>query len=378
MTSDVQRLRYRRPFGLEAVLARVTGPPPPARPRAEWLQLDVALHLKDAAVENNVARARIVGDVRLTGSNLHPGLVGAMEAGEGSQAFFRERPSTSPRARWTSNTGGAWRAGLRRARRVTRREYLIRLHAFGKTTQPQVLLSSEPSLPEGDVISLLTLGVTSRDRANSNTTTTGAGIAAEALYQASGLDRQVQKFLPRNSVIRDLSFHVSTLYNDANGLVEPTVQLESKFLTDQLKLGLSQPVSGKGTRALAEYRFDDRVSAQYPVGQRVQRRSDWKPGGRSQARGGTSSSPRAGAAPGRGAARAQGPATASQAPVVASVKLQMRGGGQAPSDLQGLVAVAPGRRCPPGRCAGVSSASSPPAASPTWWRAGTRVPTGWW
>jgi translocation and assembly module TamB len=141
------------------------------------------------------------------------------------------------------------------------REYLIRLHAFGKTTQPQVLLSSEPSLPEGDIISLLTLGVTSRDRANANTSA-GAGIAAEALYQASGLDRQVQKFLPRNSVIRDLSFHVSTLYNDANGLVEPTVQLESKFLTDQLKLGLSQPVSGKGTRALAEYRFDDRVSAQ--------------------------------------------------------------------------------------------------------------------
>ena len=40
------------------------------------------------------------------------------------------------------------------------------------------------------------------------------------------------------------------------------MQLESKFLTDQLKLGLSQPVSGKGTRAHAEYRFDDRVSAQ--------------------------------------------------------------------------------------------------------------------
>ena len=58
------------------------------------------------------------------------------------------------------------------------REYLIRLHAFGKTTQPQVLLSSEPSLPEGDIISLLTLGVTSRDRANANTTTTGGEAAA--------------------------------------------------------------------------------------------------------------------------------------------------------------------------------------------------------
>ncbi len=258
---DVQRLRYRRPFGFDTLLARANRPTAPGEAPSEWLQLDVALHLKDAAVENNLARARIVGDLRLTGSNLHPGLVGAMEAGPGSQAFFRGTTFNLTQGSVDFKDRRSLE-GVFDVRAETQvREYLIRLHAFGKTSQPQVLLSSEPSLPEGDVISLLTLGVTSRDRANSNTTTTGAGIAAEALYQASGLDQQVQKFLPRNSVIRDLSFHVSTLYNDANGLVEPTVQLESKFLTDQLKLGLSQPVSGKGTRALAEYRFDDRVSA---------------------------------------------------------------------------------------------------------------------
>ena len=259
---DVQRLRYRRPFGFDTLLARANRPSVPGQAPAEWLQLDVALHLKDAAVENNVARARIVGDLRLTGSNLHPGLIGAMESGQGSQAFFRGTTFNLTQGSVDFKDRRSLE-GVFDVRAETQvREYLIRLHAFGKTSQPQVLLSSEPSLPEGDIISLLTLGVTSRDRGNSSTTTAGAGIAAEALYQASGLDRQVQKFLPRNSVIRDLSFHVSTLYNDANGLVEPTVQLESKFLTDQLKLGLSQPVSGKGTRALAEYRFDDRVSAQ--------------------------------------------------------------------------------------------------------------------
>ncbi len=259
---DVQRLRYRRPFGFENLLARGNRPGSPGEAPSEWLQLDVALHLKDAAVENNLARARIVGDLRLTGSNLHPGLIGAMEAGQGSQAFFRGTTFNVTQGAVDFKDRRSLEGVFDVRAESTVREYLIRLHAFGKTSQPQVLLSSEPSLPEGDIISLLTLGVTSRDRANSNTTTTGAGIAAEALYQASGLDRQVQKFLPSNSVIRDLSFHVSTLYNDANGLVEPTVQLESKFLTDQLKLGLSQPVSGKGTRALAEYRFDDRVSAQ--------------------------------------------------------------------------------------------------------------------
>src|SRR5262249_31184132 len=84
---EVQRLRYRRPFGFETLLARANRSSTPGEAPSEWLQLDVALHLKDAAVENNLARARIVGDVRLTGSNLHPGLVGAMEAGQGSQAF---------------------------------------------------------------------------------------------------------------------------------------------------------------------------------------------------------------------------------------------------------------------------------------------------
>jgi translocation and assembly module TamB len=111
-----------------------------------------------------------------------------------------------------------------------------------------------------DILSLLTLGVTSRDK--SNTVSTGAGLAAEALFSASGLDREVQRFLPKGPVLRDLQFHIATTYNDSTGVVEPTAQLESKFLTERLKLGMAQPVSGRGTRAQAEYRFHDRLSAQ--------------------------------------------------------------------------------------------------------------------
>ena len=112
-------------------------------------------------------------------------------------------------------------------------------------------------------MSLLTLGVTGRERAGiSGTAGAGAGLAAEALYQASGLDRQVQRLLPQNTVLRDTAFRIGTQYNDFSGLVEPTAQLESKFLVEQLKLSLSQPVSGKGTRAQAEYRITNRLSVQ--------------------------------------------------------------------------------------------------------------------
>lgn len=261
---DVARLRYVRPFGVDALVhQRAAGGGPEGDHSAEWLSLDVSLHLKDARVDNNVARARLVGDLRVTGSNLHPGLVGTVEAGEGSQAFFRGNAFSITQGVADFKDRHSLEGVFDVYADTQVRDYQIRLHAFGRSSAPQVQFSSEPSLPEGDVLSLLTLGLTARERAGmSGTTGAGAGLAAEALYQASGLDRQVQRFLPRNTVLRDPAFRISTQYSEGTGLVEPTAQLESKFLVDQLKLSLSQPVSGRGTRAQAEYRFDNRLSAQ--------------------------------------------------------------------------------------------------------------------
>ena len=264
---DIQKLRYDRPLVLETMLTdllksrshRSYAGTSQERP-VEWLLLDVGVHLKDARVDNNVARAKIVGNLKVTGSNVRPGLVGTVETGEGSQAYYRGNQFVLTQGQVElKNKNGL--DGLFDVHAQTQaREYLVRLHAFGRLSKPQVLLSAEPQLSEADILSLLTLGVTSRDKGN--TTRTGTGLAAEVFLNYSGLDRQVQKFLPKNPVLRDLSFHISTTYNDANGLVEPTAQLESKFLVDQLKLRMSQPVSGRGTRAQAEYRFDDRLSAQ--------------------------------------------------------------------------------------------------------------------
>jgi len=261
---DVARLRYVRPFGVDALVhERGGGGGLGGAPAAEWLTLDVQLHLKDARVDNNVARARLLGDIRVTGSNLHPGLVGTVEAGEGSQAFFRGNAFAITQGVADFKDHHSLEGVFDVYAETQVRDYQIRLHAFGRSNAPQVQFSSEPSLPEGDVLSLLTLGLTARERAGMNGTTgAGAGLAAEALYQASGLDRQVQRFLPRNNVLRDPAFRISTQYSEGTGLVEPTAQLESKFLVEQLKLSLSQPVSGKGTRAQAEYRFDNRLSAQ--------------------------------------------------------------------------------------------------------------------
>ncbi len=218
------------------------------------------MKLADARIDNNLARGRLFGTVRVTGTNLRPGLLGTLEAGAGGLAYFRGNRFDVTQGLMEFKERRELEAVFDLHAQTQVREYLVRLHAFGRTSDPKVLLTAEPPLAEGDILSLLTLGITSRDR--SNTAGTGAGLAAEAFLSVTGLDRQVERFLPKNALLRDLSLRVATLYNGATGLVEPTPQLESKLLTEQLKIRIAQPVSGRGTRAQAEYNFTDRVSAQ--------------------------------------------------------------------------------------------------------------------
>jgi translocation and assembly module TamB len=261
---DILKLRYEKDFELGSLLQTVRrgrfGEGGGERPYA-WLSFDVKVRATgDVRVDNNLAKAKLLGNLRLTGNNLEPGLLGTVEAAAGSQAFFRGNEFNVTQGLLEFREKNSVDALFDIHAETQVREHLIRLHAFGRPNDPKVLLTSEPELSESDILSLLTLGVTSRDR--SNTAQTSAGLAAEALLNVSGLDRQLQRFLPKNAVIRDLSFHLSTTYNSASGVVEPTAQFESKFLTEQLTLGMTQPVLGRGTRANAEYRFDNRLSAQ--------------------------------------------------------------------------------------------------------------------
>jgi len=260
---EISRLRYQKGLELDSMLknlGRRSALPTTADKAREFLTYDVRVHLKDVRVDNNLARGQVLGDLRLTGTNVRPGVLGRIEAAEDSQAFFRNNQFTISQAlvEFRDRYGIELVFDVRAQTQV--REYTVKLHAFGPPSDPQVLLSAEPDLVEADVLSLLTLGVTSTDKETA--ASASAGLAAEALFNVSGLDRQVKRFLPKNAILKDLSFQFSTTYNDATRQAEPTAQLESKILSDQLKIGMTQPVSGRGTRARAEYRFDNRLSAQ--------------------------------------------------------------------------------------------------------------------
>ncbi len=255
---DVVRFRYAQPLALESLLARARAAPVPndAKPN-EWLRLDVDLRAgNDVRIDNNLARAKLLGKLKLAGTNVKPVLSGVIETGEGAQAFFRNNTYAVQRGLLQFN--GLWPTFDLSAQTQVR-EYLVSVKAFGRFEDPKVSLSSEPSLSDADIVSLLTLGVTSRERL---TERSGAGLAAEALLSASGLDQQVQRFLNQNVVgLKDQQVRLTTSFNEATGTAEPAVTWESKVLTDNLKVGVTQPVTGRGTKAQAEYRFNQRVSA---------------------------------------------------------------------------------------------------------------------
>ncbi|MBL8914438.1 MAG: translocation/assembly module TamB domain-containing protein, partial [Archangium sp.] len=192
---DVVKFRYTQPMALESLVASAKQPPASsdAKPN-EWLRLDVNLDASsgDVRIENDLARARLAGKLKLSGTNVKPVLIGVIETQEGAQAFFRGNTYNVQRGQLQFN--GLWPTFDLSAQSQIR-EYLVTVKAFGRFEDPKVSLSSEPMLPDADVLSLVTLGVTSRERISDRS---AGGIAAEALYSASGLDQQVQRFLQQS------------------------------------------------------------------------------------------------------------------------------------------------------------------------------------
>lgn len=266
---EVVRFRFQRDIELERVLVQTIElarrPPAPQvfERSGEFLTLDLGIRLGDVRVDNNLLQTDLRGDLRLTGTNKRPGLLGTVTL-VGGRAFMRntEFEVTSGVLNFTDRTRIRPTFDLRAEAQV--RDYALSVSASGSPQQPRILLSSEPPLPEADIVTLLTLGITSRDFDDPRVDTSSVGgFLVDAAYNASGLNRQVQSLLPQTDILRDATFRLTSAYSEVSGNIEPIAQFETKFLTDDLKLRAQTSLLGnRGRRAQAEYRLDERISAQ--------------------------------------------------------------------------------------------------------------------
>ncbi len=246
-------------------LKRRRATPKPYEKSGEWLRFDVGLLVDgDARIDNDLIKGSVKGEVTLTGSLAAMGLVGSLAMTPGSRASFRGNEFNLSHAVVDFVDRHRVHAKFDVHGEAQVRDYQVFMHYFGTLEDPQLQLTSAPALPQQDILTLLSLGITARDTA----ATSGVGgvataAAAQALFSASGLDEQVKRFLPREGPFKDISMRVTSAYSEGSGQVEPRAEFEGK-VAERLRLRYQAPLSGaRGQRAQAELRLGEHSSVQY-------------------------------------------------------------------------------------------------------------------
>ena len=138
---------------------QISFPDPPLR---DW-KFDVAIKTKDPVlIRGNLATGGAIADIKLMGTGLHPELQGTVRLEnveatlpfsrlEVSQGFLYFDPSDSMNPRLE----------LRGTSVI--RDYTVRVYVYGTVLAPEAIFTSEPPLPQEEIISLIATGATRQE-----------------------------------------------------------------------------------------------------------------------------------------------------------------------------------------------------------------------
>jgi autotransporter translocation and assembly factor TamB len=151
----------------------------PAPPFRDW-KFDVAIKTKDPVlIRGNLATGQAIGDLRLTGTGLHPGLQGLvqMQDVEATLPFSRLEVS---RGSLTFTPSDSMNPKIDLQGSSVIRDYTVRVYVYGTLLSPEAIFTSEPPLPQEEIISLIATGATRQELSSGNVL---AGRAAMLLVQ---------------------------------------------------------------------------------------------------------------------------------------------------------------------------------------------------
>ena len=253
---EIDRLldSWRRPAPRRYEARQGAGPP---------LHLDIRIVGDgDVRVDNDFAQLALAGELRLTGTSERTGLLGTVTAKDGLVQFRGNQYHVGD-ATFTFDNPERVAPAFDLTADTDARQYRVFVHAYGTPESYKLSLHSQPALGEDDILKLLTFGVTSQDAASIVGAAGQAGYLGDVLWNLSGLHDQVRRIIPRNPFIKDFSFNIGSAFLESTGQVEPVAQIESRILSDSLRLRAQLPLSEyTGKRAEAEYQLSDHVSVQ--------------------------------------------------------------------------------------------------------------------
>ena len=152
-------------------------PDPPIR---DW-KFDVAVKTKDPfLIRGNLATGGAIADLKLTGTGLRPGLQGLvrLENVEATLPFSRLEVAYGY---LYFNPDDSFNPRIDLHGTSVIRDYTIHVYVYGTSLSPEAIFTSEPPLPQEEIISLLATGTTRQELTGNNNVL--AGRAAMLLVQ---------------------------------------------------------------------------------------------------------------------------------------------------------------------------------------------------
>ena len=201
----------------------------PGPPFRDW-KFDVTIKTKDPVlIRGNLATGEATTDLKLIGTGLQPGLQGVvqMQNVEATLPFSRLNVS---RGSLTFNPSDSTNPTIDLQGTSVIRDYTVRVYVYGTLLSPQAIFTSEPPLPQEEIISLIATGATRQELSTGNVL---AGRAAMLLVQQ--LYRKIVKKgepTDSNTVFNRLDLDLGTI-DPRTGQQQATVRFK---LTDQLVL----------------------------------------------------------------------------------------------------------------------------------------------
>lgn len=152
-------------------------PQPPLR---DW-KFDVAIKTKDPVlIRGNLAKGGATSDLHFGGTGLHPGLEGVVRLKDVDATLPFSRLSISY-GLLTFDPSDSLNPKIDMQGTSVIRDYIIHVYVYGTALQPEAVFTSEPPLPQEEIISLLATGTTREELTGNNSVL--AGRAAMLLVQ---------------------------------------------------------------------------------------------------------------------------------------------------------------------------------------------------
>lgn len=245
------------PFLPEAISRRVNTP----------ILLDLNIQLPEKMPVNLLVarldiRASVGGQLTIKGSPLSPMLAGRININKGSEVIFRENTfevlngyvqynSTDPSNPTLNLT--AFSTILAKVGATEEREIDVTLRILGSAQNPEVNISSQPSLAEKDLISLLAFGFIPNTTQENETGNPSYQIGSAFLNEQLGLNREIGKRL-------GVQFDYSTGFDNETQANTHTFSVKKQW-TPKFGASVSRSI-GKTNRnnVRAEYKINNNLS----------------------------------------------------------------------------------------------------------------------